>query len=94
MTDMISYFQNSGAAADGLHNRLSGVFWWAWNSNAGKPLQASVCLCCSAHWQGFCQLTVPGPHTSDSSHAALSPFQKHVLTVRCRLCCRAEPGPS
>ncbi len=38
MTDMISYFQNSGAAADGLHNRLSGIFWWAWNSNAGKPL--------------------------------------------------------
>ena len=38
MTDMISYFQNSGAAADGLHNRLAGIFWWAWNSNAGKPL--------------------------------------------------------
>ena len=38
MTDMISYFQNSGAAADGLHNRLSGIFWWAWNSNAGKRL--------------------------------------------------------
>ena len=38
MTDMIPYFQNSGAAADGLHNRLSGVFWWAWNSNSGNSL--------------------------------------------------------
>ena len=36
MTDMVPYFQNTGAAADGLHSRLSGVFWWAWNSNAGK----------------------------------------------------------
>ena len=39
MTDMIPYFQNSGAAADGLHNRLSGVFWWAWNSNSGNSLR-------------------------------------------------------
>lgn len=35
MQDLIPYFWNTGAAADGLHNRLSGVFWWAWNSNAG-----------------------------------------------------------
>ena len=42
MTDMVPYFQNTGAAADGLHSRLSGVFWWAWNSNAGKrPIFAS-----------------------------------------------------
>ena len=37
MQDLIPYFWNSGAAADGLHNRLSGVFWWAWNSNSGAP---------------------------------------------------------
>ena len=48
MTDMIPYFQNTGAAADGLHSRLSGVFWWAWNSNAGNdpprttPMTGSV----------------------------------------------------
>jgi len=41
MTDMIGYFQNAGAAADGLHNRLSGMFWWAWNSNAGNFLLLS-----------------------------------------------------
>ena len=35
MQDLIPYWQNTGAASDGLHNRLSGVFWWAWNSNAG-----------------------------------------------------------
>jgi len=35
MQDLIPYFWNNGAAADGLHNKLSGVFWWAWNSNAG-----------------------------------------------------------
>jgi hypothetical protein len=35
MQDLIPYFSNAGAAADGLHNPLSGVFWWAWNSNAG-----------------------------------------------------------
>ena len=38
MQDLIPYFWNSGAAADGLHNRLSGVFWWAWNSNSGAAL--------------------------------------------------------
>ena len=38
MQDLIPYFWNNGAAADGLHNKLSGVFWWAWNSNAGTPL--------------------------------------------------------
>lgn len=37
MQDLIPYFLNNGAAADGLHNRLSGVFWWAWNSNSGTP---------------------------------------------------------
>lgn len=37
MQDLIPYFWNNGAAADGLHNKLSGVFWWAWNSNAGTP---------------------------------------------------------
>lgn len=44
MTDMIPYWQNTGAAADGLHNRLSGMFWWAWNSNAGMALPAGVVL--------------------------------------------------
>lgn len=54
MTDMISYFQNSGAAADGLHNRLSGIFWWAWNSNAGKR-SSGACPGCNTKWAGLQQ---------------------------------------
>ena len=51
MTDMIPYFQNTGAAADGLHSRLSGVFWWAWNSNAGEApaLDRTACQLCVQH---------------------------------------------
>ena len=45
MTDMVPYFQNTGAAADGLHSRLSGVFWWAWNSNAGKSAALDRIAC-------------------------------------------------
>ena len=66
MTDMISYFQNSGAAADGLHNRLSGVFWWAWNSNAGRS-PAGACLRCSLHREVYCQAPVPGLAEVDMS---------------------------
>lgn len=48
MQDLIPYFWNNGAAADGLHNKLSGVFWWAWNSNSGTPLNGATRSCSHA----------------------------------------------
>ena len=36
MADFATWFMNSGAAADGLHNKVSGVFFWAWNANSGE----------------------------------------------------------
>ena len=36
MADFAAWCNNQGAAADGLHNAVSGVFWWAWNANSGQ----------------------------------------------------------
>ena len=35
MADFATWCNNQGAAQDGLHNAVSGVFWWAWNANSG-----------------------------------------------------------
>ncbi|DBB04409.1 TPA: hypothetical protein ACH3X1_012892 [Trebouxia sp. C0004] len=35
MADFASYLSNTGSGADGLHNAISNVFWWAWNANSG-----------------------------------------------------------
>ena len=63
MTDMVPYFQNTGAAADGLHSRLSGVFWWAWNSNAGESLPLKLALdSTTCHSMHACMLYVYRAH--------------------------------
>ena len=36
MADFATWCNNQGAAADGLHSAVSGVFWWAWNANSGQ----------------------------------------------------------
>ena len=35
MLDIASYVTMQGGANDGLHNQVSGYFWWAWNANSG-----------------------------------------------------------
>ena len=35
MTDLVPWVRNVAPADDGLHTPLSGLFWWAWNSNSG-----------------------------------------------------------
>jgi hypothetical protein len=37
MADLVPWVRNVAPADDGLHAALSGVFWWAWNSNSGAP---------------------------------------------------------
>ena len=33
--DFATWCNYQGGAQDGLHNAVSGVFWWAWNANSG-----------------------------------------------------------
>ena len=35
LADMALYLRNQGAAADGRHNAIPHMFWWAWNENSG-----------------------------------------------------------
>lgn len=35
LADMALYLRNQGAAADGRHNPIPHMFWWAWNENSG-----------------------------------------------------------
>ena len=34
LADMALYLRNQGAAADGRHNPIPHMFWWAWNENS------------------------------------------------------------
>ncbi len=43
MTDLVPWMRNVSPANDGLHAALSGVFWWAWNSNSGAILCQLLC---------------------------------------------------
>ena len=42
MADFASWFMNTGSAADGLHNKVSGVFFWSWNANSGVTISWNV----------------------------------------------------
>ncbi|WP_068470682.1 cellulase family glycosylhydrolase [Candidatus Protochlamydia phocaeensis] len=35
MPDLAAYFNNTGAAADGKHHKISSWFYWSWNANSG-----------------------------------------------------------
>jgi hypothetical protein len=35
MADMVKYFNNEGAAADGRHLAITSWFYWCWNPNSG-----------------------------------------------------------
>lgn len=35
MLDLAAYLRAEGDANDGLHNHLSGFFWWAWGLGLG-----------------------------------------------------------
>ena len=44
MTDLVPWVRNIAPADDGLHTPLSGLFWWAWNSNSGAWMARHSCL--------------------------------------------------
>lgn len=43
MTDLVPWVRNIAPADDGLHTPLSGLFWWAWNSNSGAATAHALC---------------------------------------------------
>lgn len=82
MLDIASYVTLSNGASDGLHNPVSGYFWWSWNANSGEVLdvmmlRAAVCSC-TAHERRLpasCSGLLPGCSTAcaaayDARHAA------------------------
>ena len=42
MKDSAQYWLNTGAGNDGLHSKVNGLFWWAWNANSGVPWPCAV----------------------------------------------------
>ena len=66
MLDVAKYVNLEGPASDGLHNRVSGYFWWAWNANSGAflpahstPVHSSMCVlaCCTETAELCCWLS-------------------------------------
>ena len=58
MTDLVPWVRNVAPANDGLHTPLSGLFWWAWNSNSGAGMATYFALqqlaCSLAGLVGHC----------------------------------------
>lgn len=56
MADFATWINNAGSAADGLHNKVSGVMWWAWNANSGTNNQTCSVVLDSLYDGLSCQL--------------------------------------
>lgn len=63
MADFATWVNAAGAAADGLHNKVSGVFWWAWNANSGVNPPSTPTTSAPPH-----NMHIPGAISGQSQH--------------------------